>query len=342
MNNPASTCQPTWQTSASLSAIKSRAQTYDVIRAFFAHRQVLEVETPLLSPASATDPHLASIPVQLNQSPGEQSQRYYLHTSPEFPMKRLLACGLGAIYQICKTFRNAETGLRHNPEFTMLEWYRPGFELDDLITEVSDLVAQVLSEYSCAFQRLSYREAFLKYLHIDPFTVSEQSLIALAKEKAGFILSDDDQSTATRDDYLNVLLSVCIEPHLGVQEGERISAVFLYAYPSSQASLAKIRQDEFGQDVAERFELYINGLELANGYFELTDAVEQKLRFEQDNMQRKQMDLPEIPIDTNLLMALESGLPSCSGVALGLDRLLMVKRQATSIEEVISFPITRA
>lgn len=330
-----------WQPSASIKAIKARAEVYASARAFFCERDVLEVETPLLSQSTASDPYLESVPVSLKVFQDQSDLSYYLHTSPEFPMKRLLAFGSGPIYQICKTFRNAETGRRHNPEFTMLEWYRPGFGLHDLMNEISDLVSLVLNDWQCSFEKLSYRDAFLRYLGIDPFLASDEQLKKLAQEKAGFSVSSNNE-LIDRDDYLNVLLSVCIEPELGQQSGKEMSPVFLHGYPSSQASLAKVKKDEFGQLVAERFELYINGLELANGYFELTDAKEQENRFKQDNQQRLALNLPEVPIDKNLLDALEAGMPLCSGVALGLDRLLMVKLQATSIEEVISFPITRA
>jgi lysyl-tRNA synthetase class 2 len=257
-------------------------------------------------------------------------------------MKRLLAAGSGSIYQICKTFRNAETGVRHNPEFTMLEWYRLNFSLDDLMLEVEELILSSLNLCCEPFQKISYREVFEEYLGINPFTVSKDELIRLAEQEAGFIVSKVDSLTLSRDDYLNALLSICIESKLGKPKGDTLKPVFLYAYPPSQASLAKLTYDEKGEHIAERFELYINGLEIANGYFELTDAVEQRSRFEEDNYQREELGLPLIPYDEHLLSALNSGLPECSGVALGLDRLLMVKLKAKSIEEVISFPITRA
>tara|TARA_R110001599_G_scaffold10418_2_gene51451 strand:- start:6899 stop:7927 length:1029 start_codon:yes stop_codon:yes gene_type:complete len=333
---------PDWKPSCSLEAIKARAEVYTLVRDFFYGRQVLEVETPLLSLSTATDPYLASIPASVCVSQGLAACQYYLHTSPEFPMKRLLAAGSGAIYQLCKTFRNAETGQRHNPEFTMLEWYRPGFDMSELMIEVNDLLVAVLNHPQQKPNKLSYRDAFQKFLGIDPFLATDLQLIRLAEEKAGYFCQEKPGSLTSRDDYLNVLLSICIEPFLGQSDEGEIKPVFLYAYPPSQASLAKLTQDEFGQEVAERFEVYIKGLEIANGYFELTDAKEQRIRFERDNAQRLALNLPSIPIDENLLSALQNGLPECSGVALGMDRLLMTKLNAKSIEEVISFPVTRA
>ncbi len=333
---------PQWKPSCSLEAMKARAEVYASIRAFFYDRNVLEVETPLLSKSTASDPFLASVPVSLTISNGLAAQPYFLHTSPEFPMKRLLAAGSGSIYQLCKTFRNAETGLRHNPEFTMLEWYRPGFDMNQLMDEVSELVSDVLKTPALKAEKLSYREAFLRYLDIDPFLASDEELMALAKDKTGYTVSPEMSSDSSRDDYLNLLLSICIEPKLGLNEQGEMEPVFLHGYPPSQASLAKLKRDAFGQEIAERFELYIKGLEIANGYFELTDTDEQRWRFEQDNNQRKSLGLDLIPLDENLLAALNEGMPSCSGVALGVDRLLMVKLKASSIGEVISFPISRA
>lgn len=331
-----------WFPSCRLDALKVRAEVYSQIRAFFYHRQVLEVETPLLSASTATDPFLASVAAFLSQSAGQASQQFYLHTSPEFPMKRLLAAGSGAIYQICKTFRDGESGRRHNPEFTMLEWYRPGFSLTQLMAEVAELVSEVLAPAKPAIKHISYRAAFELYLGIDPFTVTDTRLRELAEENTGFAPSNEDSLALSRDDCLNLLLSSCIEPYLGLDANASPELCFLSGYPASQASLAKLTQDEHGQAVAERFELYIQGLEIANGYFELTDAPEQARRFQEDNQQRKRLQLPEIPVDTRLLSALEAGLPECSGVALGVDRLLMIKLQASSIDEVISFPIRLA
>jgi lysyl-tRNA synthetase class 2 len=324
-----------WQPSCSVEMLKTRAEFYALIRAFFYERNILEVETPVISYATATDPHLESVVVSLKQQPDQTAQQYFLQTSPEFPMKRLLAAGSGPIYQICKTFRNGETGSRHNPEFSMLEWYRPGFSLFELRDEVSALLKRVLG--ITTVKTLTYRDAFLLYVQIDPFKISDQKLEEKARMLAGYC-----GPKVERDDYLNLLMSVCIEPQLGKQTNGELSALFLCDYPSSQASLAKVRLSSEGELVAERFELYVDGLELANAYFELTDADEQLRRFQQDNSQRLALGLPKIPFDENLINALESGLPDSAGIALGLDRLLMLKEGANSISQVLAFPIDSA
>ncbi|MFT7374158.1 MAG: lysyl-tRNA synthetase class 2 [Oleiphilaceae bacterium] len=319
-----------WRASCSQSNLKARAALYTLIRAFFVARDVLEVETPLLSVATATDPQLESVQAQVKIHLGLEAQPYYLQTSPEFPMKRLLASGSGAIYQICKTFRNGETGRKHNPEFTMLEWYRPGFELKDLMQELELLTTELLGTTEA--ERLSYRDAFLYHVGIDPFTITDDELALQAPK-----LADYCGPEMSRDDYLNLILSICIEPKLGIDR-----PCFLYEYPPSQASLAQVSLSAHGEPVAQRFELYIQGMELANGYFELTDSDEQTKRFAQDNRERSQLGLPAIPPDERLIAAMKHGLPACSGVAVGLDRILMLKVGASAIEEVLSFSITRA
>jgi len=319
-----------WRATCSQSNLKARAELYAQVRAFFFARDVLEVETPLLSVATATDPQLESISALVRTTMGAAAENFYLHTSPEFPMKRLLASGSGAIYQICKTFRNGESGRKHNPEFTMLEWYRPGFSLADLMQELESLMSQILSPISA--ERLSYRDAFLRYVQVDPFEISDEKLALKAKALAAY-----DGPDMSRDDYLNLILSICIEPYLGLGR-----ACFLYEYPPSQASLAQVSLSATGHLVAQRFELYIQGMELANGYYELTDAQEQARRFEQDNCERQALNLPTVPPDENLLAAMQSGLPACAGLALGLDRVLMLKTGASSIDDVLSFPIAKA
>lgn len=319
-----------WRTTCSLTTLKARSALYALIRAFFVAREVLEVETPLLSVSTATDPQLESIQAQVKLNIGQASRHYYLQTSPEFPMKRMLASGSGPIFQICKTFRNGETGRKHNPEFTMLEWYRPGFELNDLMQELDQLTFDILGTEKA--ERLSYRDAFLRFVKIDPFSVTDNEL-AMSAQK----LTDYHGPALSRDDNLNLILSICIEPNLGMNR-----PCFLYDYPPSQASLAKVAVSVQGNDVAQRFELYIQGMELANGYFELTDADEQIKRFDADNCERHQLGLPAIPPDEHLIAAMKSGLPACSGVAVGLDRMLMLKVGASKIEEVLSFPITCA
>jgi len=315
--------------------IKARADLYSQIRAFFQDRNVLEVETPLLSIASATDPQLESVMATLKPGFGELGKPYYLNTSPEFPMKRLLASGSGAIYQIVKTFRNGETSKRHNPEFSMLEWYRPDFSLTMLMGELEQLLTLVLGPI--VTKKLSYQDAFLKYLSFDPFEINEESLAEKAITLAGY-----EGERLSRDDYLNLLLGVCIEPLLGLDHEGSIVPVFLYDYPPSQASLAKIGVNLNGHKVAKRFELYIRGIELANAYDELTNAVEQESRFTEDNKAREKQGLDCIVHDKHLIDALAHGLPECSGIALGLDRLLMIQQRAQSIDDVLSFPIDRA
>jgi lysyl-tRNA synthetase class 2 len=310
-----------WRPSATLENLQARAGLLARLRAFFADRQVLEVETPLLVQSTVTDPHIDSWSVEGTA---------YLHTSPEYAMKRLLAAGFGPIYQIAKVFRKGERGSRHNPEFSLLEWYRPGFDHWAMMDEVADLLAHVLGQQQVV--HISYRDAFMEVLGIDPHRIELAELIATTRK-----LIDVQLDSRQRDDWLNLLLSHLIEPQLG-----RSAPTFLYNYPASQAALAQISRDENGNAVAERFELYIHGLEIANGYRELLDVAEQKRRFEADLHYRQQAGMPCPQVDQHLLAALEFGLPECAGVALGLDRLLMLQLAASRIDDVISFPFERA
>lgn len=305
-----------WKPSADQSALFARADMYNRIRDFFIQREVLEVDTPLLANTSVTDPYIESITIGASQ---------FLQSSPEYFMKRLLAAGSGDIYQICKAFRKEEIGRRHNPEFTLLEWYRRDFDLWDLMDEMADLIESLIG--LSHFEHRSYHHIFEEYLGFNPHTLPLSELIFEAQEQV-----DIDMADASRDDWLNLLMSHMIEPHLGQK-----APVFIYDYPPSQASLAQLSTDEEGQQVAARFELYFKGLELANGYQELTDVQQQKERFHKDNLQRIKMGLPPMPIDYEFLQALESGLPACSGVALGLDRLLMLRLKKSDIEQVLSF-----
>ncbi len=324
-----------WQPTSRLEALQQRADTLNTIRAFFARKRVLEVETPYLSCAANTDPYIDSLDAWYQATISSGKEIRYLHTSPEFPMKRLLASGCGSIFQICKVFRQGEQGRLHNPEFTMLEWYRPDMHYRALMEEVAELVQCVLPvEYqvsSC--EHLSYRDAFERYADIHPFTASTKELIECAQHHGvGDVpgLSSDD-----RDGWLSLLLTHLVERHLGISK-----LTFLYDFPISQASLANIRQDS--PPVAERFELYVNGIELANGFQELTDARIQRERFEHDLRVRQEKGLTDVPIDENMLDALEHGLPSCSGVALGIDRLCMIIMGVSCIDEVLTFPFGRA
>jgi lysyl-tRNA synthetase class 2 len=295
------------------------------IRAFFAERAVMEVETPLLSRYAATDPAIESLRVE-----GEGA--CWLQTSPEFPMKRLLAAGSGSIYQICKVFRGGERGSRHHPEFSLLEWYRPGLAVDDLIGEVAALVRVVLGLPRLPAERIAYRDLFRAALGIDPWSASPAQLreAALRRELPGI-----DGLSLDTDGWLDLLLVSTLESGLG-----RGRLTFLYHYPPSQAALARLTVAEV--PVAERFELYLNGMELANGFHELSDAAEQRRRFERDLARRERAGQRVVPADRELLSALSAGLPDCSGVALGLDRLLMVAVGAQHIDEVLAFPVDRA
>lgn len=294
------------------------------IRRFFSHRDVLEVETPLLSRAGNPDPNLESLTVIRGE------EMYYLHTSPEFPMKRLLAAGSGSIYQICKVFRGGERGRLHNPEFTMLEWYRVGMDYYQLMDDVVELLGEVCG-YT-ASDKLTYADAFQKYTGID---VLSESVVALQQYAASKGLTVCGLSDADIDAWRDLILTHFIEPQLG-----RERPVFIYRYPASQAALARLCPDD--PRVAERFELYINGMEIANGYHELTDAVEQRSRWQSENARRADRDVPEIPLDNNMLSALEAGLPNCSGVALGVDRLLMASAGRCDISEILSFSANNA
>ncbi|HEY9149074.1 MAG TPA: EF-P lysine aminoacylase EpmA [Gammaproteobacteria bacterium] len=315
-----------WRPAAPLENLRQRARILQRIRAFFDAHGVLEVETPALSRAAITDPHLECFATRYTGPGHSDGLPLYLHTSPEFPMKRLLAAGVGPIYQLCKVFRQGEAGRRHNPEFTLLEWYRPGYDHHALMDEVAALVAPLLGLEGEA-ERLSYREAFLRHLEIDPLSASLPELrqCAAAHGIRGF----DDEGA--RDVWLDLLLTHCIEPELG-----RDRLCFLYDYPASQAALARLNPDD--QRVAERFELYYRGVELANGFHELADASEQRRRFEAELSTRAEQGLEQVPLDEYLLAALEQ-LPHCSGVALGIDRVVMLALGAESLDEVMAFTI---
>lgn len=324
-----------WRPSATLDTLRLRAQLMGSIRAFFAERDVLEVETPVLSRAAGTELHLQSFTTQYSGPLAPPDGRLYLHTSPEYPMKRLLAAGSGSIYQISKVFRDGEAGSRHNPEFTLLEWYRTGFDHHQLMEEVEALVVRLLPERLSRHetQRLSYRDAFLRYADIDPHTADAAALAACARRHGIEMTWDIEQ--ADRNLWLDLLMTHVVETQLG-----RDCLSFIYDYPADQASLARIRPGE--PALAERFELYVQGMELANGFHELADSNDQRRRFERDNVARQARDLPVLPLDENLLAALDCGLPDCAGVALGIDRLVMLAADARRIQEVIAFPIDRA
>lgn len=298
-----------WQPTASIETLKLRAQLQAQVRRFFNLRDVLEVETPLLCQHAVTDPHM---PILSADNPLAQEPEYYLQSSPEYAMKRLLAAGSGPIFQLCKAFRGGEQSRRHNPEFTMLEWYRPGFDHVKLMIEISDLLVEVMSAPPA--KKISYGDLFTEHLGINPHRVSCEALAALARQHIDIQMQSDN-----KDDWLNLLIAEVIEPKLGFD-----APVFIYNYPASQAALAKLSTDDQGNAIAQRFELYVNGIELANGYFELTDSGEQALRFKQEQQLRDALARPVMASDAYLLAAMQAGLPECAGVALGFDRLVML------------------
>jgi lysyl-tRNA synthetase class 2 len=293
------------------------------------------VETPALSAAAVTDPHLASFAVRYSGPGPRHGQPLYLHTSPEFPMKRLLAAGSGCIYQIARVFRDGEAGHRHNPEFTLLEWYRVGFDHHQLMDEVAELVTELLAGRLALAEpeRFSYRELFQHHLNLDPHRASTAELAACAEKHSVPIPPEMPADDA--DPWLDLLLTHWIEPRL---ESGRLT--FVYDYPATQAALARLRPGD--PPVGERFELYVGGVELANGFHELGDAAEQRRRFELGNAARQARELPLMPVDENLLAALAAGLPACAGVALGFDRLVMLAAGKASLAEVMAFPVGRA
>lgn len=320
--------QEQWQPTASVKNLLTRAKLLAEIRRFFTDRGLLEVETPVLSEFGVTDVHLATFSTEFISPFGEQSKTLWLSTSPEYHMKRLLAAGSGPIFQIGKVFRNEEAGNRHNPEFTMLEWYRPHFDMYRLINEVDDLLQQILE---CPpAESMSYQFAFQQYVGLDPLSADLSELAEKAKKHQ--LIGAENEN---RDTLLQFLFSTVVEPQIGQE-----APVVVYHFPASQAALAQISSEDLR--VAERFEFYYKGLELANGFHELSDAREQLRRFQQDNLQREKMGLPARAIDTRLLAALQAGIPNCSGVALGVDRLLMIAMGTESIKDVISFAIDNA
>lgn len=309
-----------WIPTATFEALKHRADLLQKIRAFFMTRNVLEVETPILSQHTVTDPYIESF-----STLDAQNNIYFLQTSPEYGMKRLLAAGSGPIYQITKAFRKEEQSRFHNPEFTMLEWYQPDLDHHGLMEQVDALLSATLATPST--HKISYREIFQRHLNIDPFNIK---LSELKKIVLQHINIDIDAVNPDLDTCLQLLLSHCIEPTLGFD-----APVFLYNFPPAQAALARISETE--PKVGERFELYIQGVEIANGFHELANPHEQKQRFASDQLKRQQLRRFIPSIDERLIAALEHGLPKCAGVAIGIDRLLMFKTNANALQEVMSF-----
>ncbi|HEY5806617.1 MAG TPA: EF-P lysine aminoacylase EpmA [Povalibacter sp.] len=314
-----------WKPTASIATLEIRASMLRAAREYFAATRALEVETPTLSTAAVTDVHLASVEATAVR------QRRYLHTSPEYPMKRLLAAGCGDIWQICRVYRDGESGRWHNPEFTLIEWYRLGIDHHALMSDVERLISAMLpaSRHIDRSERLTYRESVQLHAGVDALNDPVQVFVARL-ESAGIEVPSSVRTD--RDACLDLIMSVLVGPQLG---HDRLT--FIYDYPASQAALARTRGP-----VASRFEAYLDGIELANGFHELGDANEQRARFATDLEQRTRRDLPAMPVDDNFLAALAYGLPECSGVALGFDRLAMCAIGAKHIDEVIPFPFERA
>lgn len=317
--------EPFWQPTASLDTLRLRAQLYRHIRHFFAARQVMEVETPILSAGCVPEPMIEPLYTQYH---GPGANRLFLHTSPELAMKRLLAAGSGAIYQITKVFRDNEMGRWHNPEFTLLEWYRPGFNQAELIQEVDELLQTLL--HCAPAERLSYCTLFEQQIGLHPLHTPLSTLQEYVKP-----WGIDSVARLDRDSCLQLILTHQIEPQLGQH-----CPTVIIDFPASQAALARKKVTD--PTLAERFEVYIQGVELANGFYELTDSIEQRQRFEQEQLKRTMLNQPTYPLDERFLAALAAGLPDCAGVALGLDRLLMLITKASHIQEVIAFPINYA
>ena len=312
-------------------ALELRARLFAQIRRFFAQRNVLEVETPMLSAAANTDPNIHSFATRFSGRVDGAPRERWLRTSAEFAQKRLLASGVGDCYELGRVFRDGEAGRRHNPEFTMLEWYRVGWDHRRLMDETIELVQAtlVLTGKRTSVHKTSYRDLFVHALDVDPFAATEHELqTALGDVRV-------NAEGLSRDDWLDLLLTHRIQPTFAP---DRTTVV--YDYPPTQCALAKVRKDD--PPVAERFELYVGVHELANGYHELTDAAEQRARFVRDNERRRARGVPELPLDENLLAALQRGLPDCAGVALGIERLLMAMTGTDDIAGVLAFAFASA
>ncbi len=311
-------------------SLQLRAQLYALIRGFFAERRVLEVETPILSAAGNTEPNIASFSTRFSGHVDAGASERWLRTSPEFPLKRLLAAGVGDCYELGRVFRNGEAGARHNPEFSMLEWYRVGWDHRRLMAETIALVEAALALRGRRAEVVieSYRQLFLDELGLDPLHATLDALRAPLTEQ------HIDADGLTRDDWLDLLITHRLQPAF---PRDRITVI--HDYPATQCALARIRPGE--PPLAERFELYLGAHELANGYHELNDAAEQRARFERDSAVRRARGLPPMPIDARLLAVLDA-MPDCAGVALGVERLLMCLADTDAIADVLAFPFADA
>lgn len=320
-----------WEPTATRDALRLRAAFNRLVRGFFEARGVLEVETPVMSLAGNTEPNIASFALTFSGRTDGAPRTRWLRTSPEFALKRLLAAGVGDCYELGRVFRDGEAGGRHNPEFTMLEWYRVGWDHLRLLEETVALVraALALVGRDAPPVTITFRELYWQHLQLDALTADVETL----RRALGDVRVDPEG--LTRDDWLDLLMTHRLQPMFG---NDVLLAV--HDWPASQAALARIRADD--PPVAERFELYLGPLELANGYHELRDAEEQQARFERDGRVRAQRGLPAIPMDGALLSALGHGLPDCAGVALGVDRLLMALLGTPRIADVLAFDFAHA
>jgi lysyl-tRNA synthetase class 2 len=323
-----------FEPTATLERLRMRSRLLQQVRAFFEERGFLEVETPLLSTDVVVDRHLDPFAVPMGGASGPEVR--WLQTSPEFAMKRLLAAGVGPIFQVARAFRREESGPWHNPEFTLIEWYRPGDDLQAGMTLLAELAAALLKGTALEFEsaeRMSYQQAFERHLQLDPLAATTAELMAKAQERA--VAVPESLAHVDRDGWLDLLMSELVQPNLG-----QAGPVIVWGYPPSQAALARVTAEPV--PVAERFELFLKGVELANGYHELLDPAVLRERNRVNNRARVADGKEELPVESRLLAAMEVGLPACAGTALGFDRLLMLVAGATSIDEVLPFPWARA
>jgi len=322
-----------WRPTAGVEALRLRAGLYAAVRRFFAERGVLEVETPVMSMAGNTEPNIASFTVEFTGRTDGAPRTRWLRTSPEYPLKRLLAAGVGDCYELGRVFRDGEAGVRHNPEFTMLEWYRVGWDHQQLVDETAGLVRLALSLVArdASLERIAYRDLYRGRIGLDPLLATDAEL----RNALGNIAVDADG--LTRDDWLDLLMTHRLQPAF-----DQDVLLSVHDWPATQAALARLRDTGEGFAVAERFELYLGPVELANGYHELRDADEQRARFERDRRIRSARGQATSPVDERFLAALGHGMPQCAGVALGVDRLLMAMLGSDRIADVLTFDFAHA
>lgn len=322
-----------WRPTASIEALRLRARLNAAMRAFFAARGVLEVETPVFSRGGNTEPNIAPFHLEFSGRTDGAPRTRWMRTSPECALKRLLAAGIGDCYELGRVFRDGEAGGRHNPEFTMLEWYRTGWDHCRLAGETAELVREALALVgrTARLEQVAYRDLYRSRLGIDPFLATEDELRAALGDVAV------DPRGLVRDDWLDLLMTHRLQPAF-----DPVVMLAVHDWPATQCALARLRRGADGIAVAERFELYLGPVELANGYHELADAAEQRARFERDLAVRAARGAPQPPLDEAFLASLAHGLPGCAGVALGVDRLLMAMLGTDRIADVLAFDFGRA